>query len=197
MSTTATALFFRPLGEDAALIPRTVAIAEAFHELSVANHDRLAPWFPGLGDPPTLEETRAELVERGHAWTDGDQLPLAIGLKADDGWRLVGATNLLIRPRARAAEVGYWLDAAFEGRGLVTRAVTAVLDLAFGELGLERIELRALGTNERSRSVAERLGFTLEGTIREAARVDDGRCDVVIYGLLKREWGEHREAAER
>jgi ribosomal-protein-serine acetyltransferase len=94
----------------------------------------------------------------------------------------------LIHGPARSAEVGYWLDAGFEGRGLVTRAVTAVLDHAFGPLGLHRVELRTNPTNKRSRSVAQRLGFTQEGVLREVAAFPNERRDDVVYGLLAREW---------
>nr|WP_277035360.1 GNAT family N-acetyltransferase [Actinacidiphila oryziradicis] len=47
---------------------------------------------------------------------------------------MVGWVNLLINGPARSAEVGYWLGVGFEGRGLVTRAVTALLDHAFGRI---------------------------------------------------------------
>ena len=188
MSTVTAALFTYPLGDDAALIPRTVAIAEAYQALLEVNYERLARWFPGFDKPPTLEGTRAALERSSQAWLEGSQLPLAIAVKAEDGWRLVGAVNLLIDGPARSGEVGYWLDAGFEGRGLVTRAVTAVLDQAFGPLGLHRVELRTNPTNKRSRSVAQRLGFTQEGVLREAAAFPDERRDDVVYGLLAREW---------
>jgi ribosomal-protein-serine acetyltransferase len=110
------------------------------------------------------------------------------GGKGGDGWRLIGWVNLVIDARARSAEVGYWLDAGFVGRGLVTRAVTAVLDHAFGPLGLDRVGLQAVADNTRSRSVAERLGFTQEGVLREYAAFPDERRDLVVYGLLAREW---------
>ena len=62
VSTVTAALFTCPLGDDAALIPRTVAIAEAYQALLEANYERLARWFPGAFDtPPTLEGTRADL----------------------------------------------------------------------------------------------------------------------------------------
>lgn len=193
MSTVAAALFTFSLGEDAALLPRTSAIADAYHELLAANVERLARWLPGLGALPSLDETRAELARRGQAWLDGSQLPTAIAVRAEGGWRLVGEVNLLIDAGIRAAEVGYWLDADWEGRGLVTRAVTATLDWAFGPLGLRRVKLGAIASNERSIAVAERLGFRREGLFREAAVVSGVEHDVVGYGLLAREWRSAKE----
>lgn len=189
MSTVDAALFTCPLGDDAALVPRTVAIVEAYQALLVANYQRLARWFPGAFDtPPTLEGTRADLERGGQAWLEGSQLPLAITVKAETGRLLAGWVNLLIDVQARSAEVGYWLDAGFEGRGLVTRAVTAVLDHAFGPLGLHRVELQTTADNARSQRVAQRLGFTQEGVLREAAAFPTERRDVVVHGLLAREW---------
>jgi RimJ/RimL family protein N-acetyltransferase len=199
MSTITAAMFSFPLGEDAALLPRTPAIAEAYQELLVANFDRLLRWLPGMGQLPSLEQTTADLALRGQAWLDGSQLPLAIAVRADSGlsaggdlpagggWRLVGEVNLLIDAHIRAAEVGYWLDVDFEGRGLATRAVAAALDWAFGPLGLRRIKLFAIDGNERSIGVAQRLGFTREGVFRAAAVVSGVEHDVVGYGLLARE----------
>ena len=189
MSTGIDALFTWSLGDDAALVLRTAAITEAHFALVEANYQRLAQWFPdAFQEPPVLDVTRANLQEAGQAWQEGELLPLSIAVKSDDRWRLVGWAQLEIEPRARSAEVGYWLDAGFVGRGLVTRTVTALLDHAFGTLGLLRVGLRTTIDNTRSRSVAERLGFTQEGILREAAAFPDERRDLVVYGLLAREW---------
>ncbi|GAA2307428.1 GNAT family N-acetyltransferase [Streptomyces caniferus] len=192
MSTVTTAFFTCPLGDDAALIPRTVAIADAYQALLELNYEHLAR-FPGFDRRPTPEATRAALEQRGQAWLRGSELPMAIAVKAEGGWRLVGAVNLLIDGSARSGEVGYWLDADHQGRGLVTRAVTAVLDHAFGPLGLHRVVLETTTTNARSQGVARRLGFTQEGVLREGAAHPDARYDAVIFGLLAREW--HKAAA--
>lgn len=189
MSTGIDALFTWSLGDDAALVLRTAAITEAHFALVEANYQRLAQWFPdAFQEPPVLEVTRANLQEAGQAWQEGELLPLSIAVKSEDRWRLVGWAQLEIDPRARSAEVGYWLDAGFVGRGLVTRTLTALLDHAFGTLGLLRVGLRTTIDNARSRNVAERLGFTQEGILREAAAFPDERRDLVIYGLLAREW---------
>jgi ribosomal-protein-serine acetyltransferase len=188
MPTVTNALFTWPLGDDLALLLRTAAIAEAQCALVEANYKRLAPWFPdAYQEPPKLDEVRANLDAIGRAWLDGSVLPLAIAVKADDGWRLVGWAQMEFDAPGRA-EVGYWLDAEFVGRGLVTRVVTAMLDHAFGTLGLDRVGLQTLSNNTRSRSVAERLGFTEDGVLREYVGTRDGRRDLVFYSLLAREW---------
>lgn len=187
-------LFSHPLGEDAALIPRTTDLAEAYQELLEADYQRLGRWFPdAFQEPPTLAGTRADLEADGRAWVEGARLPMALAARTEHGWRLAGWANLVIDRPSGTAEVGYWLGAGFEGRGLVTRAVTAVLDHGFGPLGLHRVSLRATADNVRSRHVAERLGFTQEGELRESAAFPDGRReDVVLYGLLAREWRTSR-----
>ena len=188
MSTVTASMFTHPLGDDAALIPRTAAIAEAYHALSVANHERLSLWNPGHDSPPTPEETREALTRSGRAWLDGTQLPLAIAVPERADWRLVGAVGLRVDNTAGSGEVGYWIDADFEGRGLVTRAVAAVLDQAFGPLGLQRVELRTDPGNERSRNMARRHGFTQQGGSRSAVAHPHGRRDDVVYVLLAGEW---------
>ncbi|MDI6100426.1 GNAT family protein [Actinoplanes sp. NEAU-A12] len=184
---TTTTRFVWPIGDDAVLIPRTPAITTAYHALLAANHARLAVWSPA-SEKPTPETTRAALERSGSAWLDGTRLPLAIGVRTDSGHRLVGAMNLTIDKAEGSAEVGFWIDAAAEGRGLVTRALHAVLGHGFGDLGLHRVEMRTLTTNDRSRRLAERLGFTLEGVLRRAIRFPDGYRDVAVYAVLADEF---------
>jgi ribosomal-protein-serine acetyltransferase len=189
MSTVTAVPFAWPLGEDAALIPRTAAIADAHFALVEANYRRLAQWFPdAFQEPPVPEVVRSNLEFAGRAWMDGSLLPVSVAVPAEGGWRLVGWAQLVIDKPARSAEVGYWLDAGFVGRGLMTRTVTAMLDHAFGPLGLERVGLGTTVDNVRSRGVARRLGFTQEGVRRSASAFANGRRDFVVHGLLAHEW---------
>lgn len=188
MSTIVPALFTCPLGDDAALLPRTAQISDAYHELLTANRERLARWEPWAAEPATPESTRAFLEGRGRAWLEGTELPVAIAVPAGGGWRLVGSAGLQIDLYSRSADAGYWIDAAFEGRGLVTRTMTVLLDQAFGPLGLARVTVHAEAANQRSRAVAVRLGFTEEGLHRQAMAFGSHRRDQVVYGLLASEW---------
>lgn len=108
------------------------------------------------------------------------------------GWQLVGLAGLRINRYTESAEAGYWIDGDHEGRGLVTRAMTALLERAFGPLALHRVRLRADTGNERGRAVATRLGFIQEGVEREAIAVGGRWRDDVLYGLLAGEWHDRR-----
>jgi hypothetical protein len=63
----ATALFVCPIGSDAALLPRTAAITDAYHELLTANLERLSQWEPWAGEPTAVDGTRMFLEARGRA----------------------------------------------------------------------------------------------------------------------------------
>ena len=80
----------------------------------------------------------------------------------------------MLGPFGIAGELGYWIRANHEGRGHITRACRALIDIGFEELGLHRIEIRAGLENARSRAVPERLGFTYEGIEREGSRGSRG-----------------------
>ena len=74
------------------------------------------------------------------------------------------------------------------GRGIVTRAVAAMVDWAFTERGLHRVEWRCAPGNEPSRRIPQTLGFTHEGTLRETFRVREERQDLEVWSILSREW---------
>jgi ribosomal-protein-serine acetyltransferase len=88
----------------------------------------------------------------------------------------------------RSAALGYWLAADHQGRGLVTRAVRALVTHAFTELGLNRVEIRCAVGNRKSRAIPLRLGFGEEGVVREAQWLNGRFVDHVIYGMLARDW---------
>jgi ribosomal-protein-serine acetyltransferase len=93
-----------------------------------------------------------------------------------------------IEVQAGSTEIGYWLGEAASGRGVMTRAVRAMLGFAFDDLKLNRVALQADVRNTRSRAVAERLGFTLEGVRRQAWVVHDEFVDFAAYAMLASDW---------
>ncbi|MEQ6898835.1 GNAT family N-acetyltransferase [Microbacterium sp. KR10-403] len=119
-------------------------------------------------------------VERGTA------LRLAIERRADGefiGWCTFNSWN----PDFRSASIGYALARAEWGKGFATEAAAALLDWAYAALDLNRVQAEADTRNIASRRVLEKLGFLLEGTLREDCVVDGVVSDSWIFGLLRRD----------
>lgn len=96
----------------------------------------------------------------------------------------IGATNWDIPE----FEVGYIAEKDHEGKGYVSEALKACLELLFNNLGAKRVFLMCDDTNQRSRRVAEHCGFTLEAHFRKNKLHPDGTLSgTVVYGLLKEE----------
>jgi len=88
----------------------------------------------------------------------------------------------------KSAAVAYFIGKDFQGRGIVTSSVSSVIGYGFGRLGLNRIELQCAAGNLASRRVAERLGFTLEGTLRQSEILHGAVVDVHVFGMLREEF---------
>ena len=117
---------------------------------------------------------------------------------ADD--RMLGHLSLFnFSEQSGRADIGYGLAREHWGRGLMNEALTAVVDYAFGPLGLRRLEADVDPRNAASLRALERLGFAREGLLRERWQVGDEISDTVFFGLLAREWRprRHRDTRSR
>ncbi|MFE7135547.1 GNAT family N-acetyltransferase [Streptomyces sp. NPDC057638] len=102
---------------------------------------------------------------------------------------LVGAVVLRRLDAAQGvAEAGCWLEPAGTGRGLVTRSARILIDWAFRERGVQRVEWCVASVNAPSIAVARRLGMTHEGTLRQSFAVRGRRYDEEIWSVLASEW---------
>ncbi|WP_219471840.1 GNAT family N-acetyltransferase [Nonomuraea rhizosphaerae] len=86
------------------------------------------------------------------------------------------------------AEAGCWLEPSAAGKGLVTRAVRAIIDWAVEERGVHRVEWQVAAANSASVAVARRLGMTRDGVLRESYVHRGRRHDVEIWSVLAPEW---------
>ena len=87
-----------------------------------------------------------------------------------------------------SAELGYWIAPDHHRQGYGTEAAELTTGYGFDQLGLHRVAARVFEFNDASCKLLERLGFTREGTHREAAFVDGEYRDTYWYGLLEEEW---------
>lgn len=147
------------------------------------SHAMLKEWMAWAVEPQTLGETRKFCTESRTAWQDEAALNLVIVERATD--EIIGGCGY---PRidwpVPGFEIGYWCRIDRVGRGFISEATWALAAHAFKGLAANRVELRMDDRNARSWHVAERLGFTLEGVLRNEARSPDGSLRATrIYGV--------------
>ena len=103
--------------------------------------------------------------------------------------KIVGKVSInSINVANKTAQIGYMLDEKYEGRGIMTRAVKAMIDIALFEYDLHKVEIWVAEGNNKSRAIPERLGFVQEGILRNAEWLYDHYVDHVVYGVLRKEW---------
>lgn len=173
---------FRP---DAALV--LLEETHAAEVYAVVNRERnhLAEWLPWVdmthspADIAVFTRRALEQFARNEGFHAGimigDRICGFVGLKPID-W-----TN-------RKVEIGYWLASDFQGKGVMTDACRVVIQYAFTEWKLHRVEIRVAVGNARSAAIPKRLGFKAEGVLRHAQRLRDRWLDIEVYGLLATEW---------
>ncbi|HEV7300292.1 MAG TPA: GNAT family protein [Tepidisphaeraceae bacterium] len=156
------------------------AVNEAVRE-SFAELHRWMIWAKEVPTPEASEENVMAAVAKFAARED-----LRLHLYDKASGALVGSSGLhAIDWAVPKCEIGYWMRTSRAGQGYATESAAAIAELALATLGARRVEIRVDPLNERSWRVAERLGFTLEGTLRNDDRGPDGRLrDVRIYAKV-------------
>jgi ribosomal-protein-serine acetyltransferase len=183
-------MFKHDLGNGADLRILEARHAGAFLALVEGNRDQLGEWLTWARTMTTPDEARA-FIKRGLTRYLEDGLPW-VGIWQDEAF----AGGILFFPidaRVRSTEVGFWLGEAYVGRGLMTRALLAMMGYVFDTLALNRLALCAEVGNQRSRAVAERLGFTLEGIHLQDWVNGERLVDTAHYAMLASGWGARRQ----
>lgn len=141
-----------------------------------------------------IEQARASVERAMGFFADQTGLRWSIIRREDDRW-LGNVSVFDFHEASRRAEIGYGLVRDQWGQGYMREALIAVIDYAFGPLGLRRLEADTHPDNESSIRALERLGFRREGLMRERWQVGDEISDTAFLGLLAREWPEARARA--
>ncbi|MEM8882813.1 MAG: GNAT family N-acetyltransferase [Planctomycetota bacterium] len=158
-----------------------VAAAErvaAFYERNRAHH---APWSPIPPDGFYTEEYwRAQLQQNREEFEEGASMRLFLFARDDLDGAVLGGCNFtnIVRGPFLSCHLGYQLDEAAVGKGLMQEALGVALPYVFDELGLHRVAANYMPVNERSGRLLRRMGFVVEGYARD-------------YLCIAGEWRDH------
>lgn len=150
----------------------------------------LREWLPWVDQTQEVADTEVFISDAVEQFADGEAVHVGIWyrevLAGVIGYHRIDLQN-------RSGEIGYWLGESFQGRGIMTKACRAMVSYGFSERGFNRIEIHCAPINGKSRAIPERLGFRIEGTLRQAERLVEGFVDNVVYGLLASEYAKGDE----
>lgn len=159
------------------------SFASTYSELVSTQTEYLSQW---LAWPPycqSEQDFRMFIQRVLHEYADGKSMTCAI-IYQDN---IVGNCSFnTINHDTKCVEVGYWLSQSQQGKGIMTRVVKKLIDIAFNDYGMEKVQLSAANENLPSRLVAERVGMSLEGIITNHEKVGDRILDHAVYGIHRR-----------
>lgn len=156
------------------------------HEAIQASREELKPWMPFAQKEQTVEELEANIREAHAQFLKREDLRLHIFHK--ETGEFIGSSGLhRMNWDVPKFEIGYWIDTRHSGKGYMSEAVQGITDFAFRELKARRVEIRVDSRNTKSRRIPERLGFTLEGILKNDDLAEDGSGlrDTCIYAKVK------------
>jgi len=151
-----------------------------------SQREYLRKWLPFVDYTKEVTDTRLFIISTLDTPEKRSELTFVIHL---DG-KFVGLIGFKDTDKAnKKTEIGYWLSEAYQKRGIVTQSVKRLMELAFEELEINRIQIKCATGNIPSKSIPQRLGFTLEGIEHDGELLSDGVfTDLEVYSMLKKDF---------
>ena len=145
----------------------------------------LREWLPWVDDTKTEKDSTQFIQNSLQKYANNGAFDAGIWVQDT----LVGSVGFHpISWGNKNVSIGYWLAHGYRGRGIVSNSVRALTTLAFDSLTLHRVEIRCATTNLKSQNIPKRLGFNLEGTLRQSECLGDRFVDHHVFATLAHEW---------
>lgn len=163
--------------------------AAALEKIRTASWDFLRPWLPAQSpDAEPVATVEGRIKSDRAVWLDERGLRFVLCDRVSG--EIIGRVSLnnIVRGVGQFADLGYWIGSSWARRGLTTEAVQLALDVAFGRLGLHRVQAGIIPRNAPSLALARRVGFREEGLALRFVKIAGVWEDHVILALTAEEW---------
>jgi len=177
-------LFEELRGKRIVVRPYRESDAQELFEAIAESRDHLRPWLPFADEHQTIDESRHWIIQQMAHWLLRDDLALSIWELSTS--RYLGGTGLYPHDWGIGYfEIGYWIRVSAEGHGYITEAVRLLTDYACENLKANRLEIRCNELNARSAAVPKRLGYILEGCLRNHLATSNGRLrTTLVFSMI-------------
>lgn len=165
----------------------------ALTEAVQASLPALNEWLPWAHPGYRRDDAANYVRDSLEAWKEGRAFDYAIRKRGDARRHLGNISVWPVSRLTRTGEIGYWIRTDDTAQGLATEATGALVKIGFDELGYHKLVLRIALGNRSSERVAEKLGFSREGVLREELLIRGRWVDHTLFSLLDREYQERLE----
>lgn len=178
------------ISDELVLHPPHPGMAAALLEVLQKNQHHFNLFLPWAAQVNTPEKARRFLLETALFNQGGQKLILFLYFRK----KLIGSAGLMrIDQQNARAEIGFWLDADWEGQGLMSQSLRALIAKAFTDLSLQRLDMRVIAQNQRAIQLTAALNFRQEGILRRAIQLNDTFHDLILFGLLRTDWQNNQD----
>lgn len=159
------------------------------HEAIEASVGDLQQWLPWASAYDRSVAQRF-IRDSASAWAEGRAFDFAVR-SSEEPNRHIGNVSVWWTSRQNGiGEVGYWIRSDMTGKGVGTEVTARAVQIAFEEMDCHKLVLRIAVGNVASERIAQRLGFTYEGILRDEVRIDNEWIDHTAWSLLDHEWSD-------
>jgi ribosomal-protein-serine acetyltransferase len=166
--------------------------ADSLHDAVAVSLPDLGRWMPWAHDRYGKEDAVAYIRDSGQSWKEGRAYDFAIRRPQQPDHHIGNVSIWTVSRLGRVAEIGYWIRSDETSAGAATEVTRRMIRVGFDDLLMHKINLRIAAGNRASERVAEKLGFSREGILREELFIRNKWVDHTLYSLLEREWRQVR-----
>ena len=178
--------YYLPLLETQRLILRAVSLSDVEDMYDYASKDEVVD-FLRFPKHKTLTDTE-NAIKTFFLNRPNKGWPQAFAIVLKDNNKMIGTCDFWPISDQGCYEMGFVLNPEYWNKGIMSEASLCILDFAFREYGVRRMELNHIEGNHSSKKVALKLGFVHEGTKRKAVKFKNEYRDLLFYGLLEEEF---------
>lgn len=178
-------MFAQTVSDTIEIVDVSEKYAERTWELIDQQRSYLSEWLPWVDEVQSIEDCLHNIFYCQNQWAARQSWN---GIILEKGI-MVGRIGFhALDSRNKITSLGYWLSSESQGKGIMRMCVKALVDTVLLDQDYNRVEIRAAVKNLKSQAIPEKLGFKLEGILKEAEWLNDRFVDLHLYAMTKGEW---------
>jgi ribosomal-protein-serine acetyltransferase len=174
-----------PVSEDISLSIISPFDAEELFSLVDENREYLRKYLPWVDDTKTIDDSRSFINLALKRFSESIEMTYFIR-KTN---KIIGTISIWLENKNTGIyEIGYWIAENYSKQGIMTKCISEIIKTAFNVFGALKIQISCIPQNEGSNRISQKVNMKLEGTIRNAEKLNGQISDHNIYGILKEEY---------